>query len=1196
NIKIIDFNLATSLPKVWAPICRPNDLQGTLAYMSPEQTGRMNRGIDFRTDFYSLGVTFYQMLTGQLPFPSQDPLEIIYGHIAIIPKAPNEIDPSISEVISLIVMKLLAKNAEDRYQNPNGLLKDLMNCQSQLKTKQTIHSFALGTQDIFTHFQIPEKLYGRSQEIQIFLKTYEDVVQGKIKLLLLTGDSGIGKSMLAHEIQKRIVEKRGYFISGKFDRLNNTIPYTAFTQAFNELINLILTESEEKIAFFKKKILEGVKDNVQIIIDVIPNLALIIEEYSSAPKLDPTESQNRFRKVFQDFINALTTPEHPLTIYLDDLQWADLNSLKLLEILVTSYSCRYLLIIGAYRTLEMGSVHPLMMTIENLKRKNVGYESIYLGPLALTHIKELLEDTLHKNKEQVHQLAEICDKKTKGNPFFLIQILQTLYKEQIIEFDQGINEWTWDLNKIQEKKTTDNVVDLLIDKMAQLSEVGRRVIKSAASIGNLFNSDILCCICGMKFEEVFVALTEIMEGGFVLRRGDANGMPSYQFAHDRIQQAAYQLIPEKERPILHYHIGQLILQSSDEKNLGNELFTIVNQLNYGVDIIESEKEKLRLTNLNLLAGKRAKDSSAYQVAVDYFKIGINLLPKDHWLLEYDLSVALYVNSAVCLSLTGLDDQSKMAFDIALEHVQASPEKAKIYFDKGVLYLRQSNFKEALTCFQQGLKLYGISVQLEPSKISLFLENVKLKINLAFKGLDSIKVSKIKDDRISMIFYLYYLIVHIAFMVGLPSLLELTAMTMINMTFTYGIFEHSSFSFISLAIFSGSEIRQNYSLSYKWGRKAVELANLFPNAEVSTNTQVFFYCFISRFGIPIKENVVYLKNLINQCRVLGSHYIFPALAHFGAYAFMKGESLESCEKEIQQALDEKLEQKKSLIFALLSHILELCQNLKNSSQQKDYNFIAQSEPLYKTNPLFYLGFSSFNIYQLYSEGKYEEILVICEQLKPFRHLFPSHTFWVYCYFYQSLALTAMGILDTKKGWESIERLQQRIRRWAEACPENYLQYYLLLSAEVARLQNNRLQAIELYENSIKAAQKNGFLQDEALANELLAKFYLSLGKEKIAKVYLEEALHCYLLWGAGRKVTQLEQNYGILLEKRKQSSFLRTLKPTSIPSIGVSGKETSEGLDMWTIQKCSQTISSTIVLTDLLKKLMYILIENAGARR
>lgn len=1194
EIKIIDFNLATSLPKSWAPICNPNVIQGTLAYLSPEQTGRMNRGIDFRTDFYSLGVTFYQMLTGQLPFPSNDPVEIIYGHVAIIPKAPNEIDPSIPEAISSIIMKLLAKNAEDRYQNPNGLLKDLRNCQSQLKTTQTIHSFVLGTQDFFTHFQIPEKLYGRTQEIQILLNTYEYVIQGKIKLLLVTGEAGIGKTTLVHEIYKPIVEKHGYFISGKFDQFYNAIPYTALTQAFNELVNLILAESEERIAIFKKKVLEAVKDNLQIIIGVIPNLALIFEEYSSASKLDSPESQNRFKNVFQDFITVLATEEHPLTVYLDNLQWADLNSLKLLEIMMTSDSCRYLLIIGAYRSNEVDSIHPLTTTIENLKRRNVDYGSIYLGPLALSDIEELLEDTLRKNKDQVSQLAKICYDKTKGNPFFLKQILQTLYNEQIIEFDQKVNEWTWDLNKIQEKKITDNVVDLLIDKIDQLSEVGRRIIKSAACIGNVFNTGILGRICGMKFEEVFVALIEIMEGGFALRLGGDNEVPSYQFAHDRIQQAAYLLIPEKERPILHYHIGQLILQDSDEKNFGNELFTIVNQLNYGVNLIESEGEKLHLINLNLLAGKKAKDSAAYQAAVDYFKIGVNLLPEDHWVKTYDLSLPLYVNLAVCLSLIGLDEQSKLTLDIALEHVQTSDEKAKIYFNKGTLYLRLANFREALTCFQQGLKLYGINVQLEPTKPSLFLEKAKLRANLVFKGFDSLKMPKSKDERISMIFYLYYLIVHISFMAGFPSLLAQTAMAMINMTFTHGIFEQSSFAFISLAMFSGSELRQRYPLSYKWGCKAVELANLFPNAEVSVNTQVYFYCWISRWGIPIRENVVHLKNLINQCRILGSPYIFPALAHMAIFAFMRGESLESSEKDIKQALGEKLEQKNSLVFALISHTLALCQNLRDSSQQKDYNFIAQAERFFN-NPLIYLVLSSFNIYQLYTEQKYDEILVICEKLKPFRHLFPSHISWMYCYFYQALVLTALGIQDPKKGWESIEQFQQRIRRWAEACPENYLQYYLILSAEIARLQNKRIQAIELYENSIKAAQKNGFLQDEALANELLGKFYLSLGKEQIAKVYLEEALHCYLLWGSGKLVSQLEQNYGILLETRKQSSILGSLRSTSVTSV-VSGKGASEKLDMLTLQKCSQTISSSIVLTDLLKKLMYILIENAGARK
>ncbi|WP_367119043.1 AAA family ATPase [Nostoc sp. JL23] len=718
QVKLIDFSIASLLPRETQEIHSPNILEGTLAYLSPEQTGRMNRGIDYRSDYYSLGVTFYELLAGHLPFESNDPMELVHCHIA---KQPNQFkiqnskfknEEPIPEVLCGIVMKLMAKNAEDRYQSALGLKFDLEKCLSQLQEIGSIKSFELGERDICDRFIIPEKLYGRQTEVKSLLDAFERVSQGSTEIMLVAGFSGIGKTAVVNEVYKPIVRQRGYFIKGKFDQFQRNIPFSAFVQAFRDLIGQLLSETDAQFEQWKSKILSALGENGQVMIEVIPELESMIGKQPPAPELSGSAAQNRFNLLFLKFTQVFTASEHPLAIFIDDLQWADSASLNLMHLLMSEADIGYLLLIGAYRDNEVNPVHPLMLTLEEIQKLDATVNKITLLPLVRVSINYLVADTLSCSLALATPLTELVFSKTKGNPFFSNQFLKALYQDQLITFNFDGGYWECDIAQVRSLTLTDDVVEFMAIQLEKLSIETQEILKLAACVGNSFDLATLAIVYeqseATRADELWKALQEgliiptsdvykfYQQHSLVNSQNDYGQITiTYKFLHDRIQQAAYSLIPDNQKQVTHLHIGRLLQQTTTANERDEKIFAIVNHLNQGAALISDELEQQELAQLNLAAGHKAKSATAYAAALDYFNTGIAMLTSNCWHSQYNLALILYEGATESAYLCTDFEQMEQLADVVLNHAQSWLERVNIYSIKIQACMAQHQQLEAL---------------------------------------------------------------------------------------------------------------------------------------------------------------------------------------------------------------------------------------------------------------------------------------------------------------------------------------------------------------------------------------------------------------------------------------------------------------------------------------------------------------------
>ncbi|MBW4507897.1 MAG: AAA family ATPase [Scytonematopsis contorta HA4267-MV1] len=1253
--KLIDFGIASLLPKEKQEIESPEVLEGTLSYMSPEQTGRMNRGIDYRTDFYSLGITFYELLTGQLPFVSADAMELVHCHIARKPTPPIKLNPEIPQVLNDIVLKLMAKTTEQRYQSTLGIKYDLEKCLEEQLTTNNITYFHLGSRDIYDRFQIQEKLYGRETEVATLLAAFERVSAGATELMLVAGFSGIGKTALVNEVHKPIVRQRGYFIKGKFDQFQRNIPFSALVQAFQNLMRQLLTESNTQVEKWKSKIIAALGDNAQVIISVIPELERIIGEQPALSELEASAAENRFRLLFQKFIRVFTYIEHPLVIFLDDLQWADSASLKLIQILMAESSTGSLLLIGAYRDNEVLLAHPLMLTLENI-RVSTTVNQITLAPLSKTALNNLIADTLNCSPEIAIPLTEEVFRKTQGNPFFSNQFLYSLYQDGLIFFDlfqpsdrekiatDIYGGWQCDIAKVRTLSVSSDIVEFMAYQLRRLPEETQDLLKLAACIGNQFDLTVLAIVWGKSQTETAAVLWKALQEGFILPTSQIykffqeiaqdispglhqedsainiqkkvinysdNITANYKFLHDRVQQAAYSLIPENEKQSTHLKIGKLLLENTPHSEQEEKIFEIVNQLNFGVNLITDLIEKNKLAQLNLVAAKKARASTAYDTAVEYSKVGMELLPLNSWQTQYELTLALHETAAEVRYLTGDFSQMETLVDIVLQKAHHLLDKIKSYEIKIQSYTAQSQPLKAVISALSVLQLLGINFPLKPSKLQILLVLVKTNFALLGKKIeDLIDLPKMTDPHQLAAFRIMRSMSSSTYN-SVPEIMPLLVLKVIYLSVKYGNASQSAYGYASYGVILCG-VMGDIDAGYRFSKLGLKLLEKLSAKEFKSETFMVVHNFINHWKNHLREGLEPLLEAYQAGLEAGNLEFAAFSAYIRCYhCLLLGEELNGLEQEMFSYTQAVAQFKQEATLSILKLYRQVVLNLLGQSENpclligKAYNenmrISLAKQANYKTE-VFDIHFHKLILCYLFEQ--YSQALENSEMAAEYLDVVIASPSIPLFYFYDSLIRLALYPSVSKSKQKSFLRKvvtsQKKIKKWAHFSPMNHLHKFYLVEAERHKILGQYTQAIENYHQSITLAKENGYLNEESLANELAAKFYLAWGKSTIAQAYLTQAYYCYARWGAKAKIDDLEKLYPELLSHtvniepshNKSEELFRTVAD----NLTYSSPNGSEILDLETVIKVSQAAFGEMQLERLLSTLMKVLIENAGAEK
>jgi histidine kinase len=1198
EVKLTDFGIASHQLIDQSKPISPNQLESSFAYISPEQTGRMNRVVDYRTDFYSLGVTVYEMLAGKLPFDSNDALELVHCHIAKQP--PQLIADS---AVAAVVMKLMAKNAEDRYQSATGLLADLQFCLTQLKTNGVISKFQPGLQDKAGQLSIGSKLYGREKEVDALLAAFSVVSNGGSEVILVSGYSGIGKSALVNQVHQPILRQRGYFITGKFEQFKRSIPLTAFFQAFESLVRIILTEDSKRLLQWRQKLETALGENGQLIVEVIPELELIIGKQPSVPQLSLNEAQNRFNLTFHAFIGVFAQKEHPLVIFLDDLQWADAASLNLIKLLIIDNYNQSLLIIGAYRDNEVYLQHDLIQCVQEIEEANKIVPLLTIKPLTLEHTIEMLCDALNTDKNKdIIELASLLLNKTAGNPFLLTQIIKTLHAEELIKYDIKYKCWKWSIEQIQTVGITDlTVVELMVRNLSKLPVETQHILILAACIGEHFKLTILSIVSEMSIEEVSKHLSTAIVQGLILPVNNGNLPKSlhleleYRFLHDRVQQAAYSLINDGHHEMMHYQIGQLLLQNTKQENqIEENIFDIVNQLNLGISLIKDSTEASYLAELNLIAARKAKASIAFSAAAKYLQQSLELLPADSWHYAYNLTLRIYQQRAEVEFLNGNFDAAEVLIYTAIEKASSNLEKATLYNILVYQYTLQGRFENVLSSAQQGLNLLNIFLPIDECECVANKEFITAKHHLDKIGIEKIiDLPTIENEQIKIAIKLLINLEPLVYTASKFTLYTFIVSKAVNLSLKYGNVSESVKAYANFGLIIGSKL-ESYHTGYQLGLAAYKLSEKLNKKSQQAKASALLTGWIHCWSKHIKH-ATEINRIGYQVGLESGEFMFAGCNLFIMInnLFIQGLPLSLIEKEISVSYHAAAQIRHTMAIEGIIGIKFAVDDLTNIDNKSDKIFIenkyfTRSELVKQCHQKqSFWTLSAYYIYQiqaLYLLNKFKIALNYINQVQQYLGAIFGFSVSSEYYFYYSLILASLyQQCDTQTQISYLKQIhqnQQQYKIWADSCPDNFLHKYLLVEAEIARISGKKWQALDLYDQAINLASRNEFIQIEALANELAALCCENHDKEDFAKIYMTKAYNCYDKWGAKVKLQQLEKSHPYLIDYPKE----------------VKTAQHQFSLDVATVVKASLALSRELIPIRLCNKLLEIVRENAGAEK
>ena len=1218
---LIDFGLASRVNIKQHVQGITDQLEGTLPYISPEQTGRINHVVDQRSDIYSLGAVFYELFTGRIPFIATDPMELVHAHLALQPEAPHLVNPQIPPVFSGIILKMMAKDVERRYQSASGLLEDLKMCLNQAALKVEIDHFELGGNDQSGKFLIPSKLYGRSEnQIQLLESISKIGTKGRKELTMVTGHSGTGKTSLIYEVHKPITEKKGHFIRGKFEQFQKDRPYQAITQAFVSFVSLLLSENKTRLTKWEEKISNAVGNQGKLITDLIPNLELVIGKQKDLPILGINEAQNRFNYVFQQFIGALATSEHPMILFVDDLQWADNASLNLIKSIVTNDKLNYFYIIGAYRDNEADASHPLKLSLGDLKTHGVSIHNIHLKDLSFDQTLHLIQDLFLRTDTSTHDLTNIVYSKTAGNPFFVHEFLKSIHENELVWYDHADSAegnkskgaWNWDIKKLQETNFTDNVVEFMIEKLTKIDHATQQVLKLGACIGDSFdlktinyanaqnNEDLLQDLRRAVIEQLLIVEESARTNQKEAEKGEIQLI--YKFAHDRIRQAAYALIPAEEKAQVHQRIGALLLEKINLNQHSERVFDVVYQLNQGVANSDQDY-RIKLIRLNQLAGNKARNATAYDTAFNFFEIALSHIEERDWSHEKALLFECHLGAMECAYLLGDYAQMEGYGNLLLSKSETKVDQLRVHQIFVFALIAQSKHLEVINYGLGVLKKVGVKLPNRPNDLHIITELIKTKWLLRNHTASSFKnVTLVDSEELRLIIHIMSSTSTGAYH-NYPKLFPLVIFKSMQLAIKNRITINSIPFFGGYAsILCG--VTGDYTSGYEYGRLSLSLLQKpWDTKAITSMTNVIFAAFINHWKKHQKEALPYLKEAnIIALETGDTQYAASALFLETYIAFQCGHTLRDVLKSYDSAFSQlqNLNQEGYLLYTAIVYqgVLNLSKDLSEPHilagdifntehflNGRDYPSLTKDRTAY-----FHITYNK--LYLNYLLGNYEDALLAAEEIKGYLDVVMSTSYIPLVHFYD--ALTRLKIAESSKGILRVKHINQvkktlsKFKNWSKHSPDNYLHKYYITQAALLSIQKKDLKSVATFELSVAQCRENGFRNELALAYELFADHYKRNADSTNENINIQKAYLAYIKWGAKTKVSLLKDEHPFLIEKTDTTAtYSRTQTFGSISGNSI--------LDLSTILKAASTISSEIQLSKAIPTLLNIVMENAGAQ-
>ena len=1192
KVFFIDFGLATEGNIITEETVAFHEKEvDILRYIAPEQTGRINRPIDIRADLYSVGVILYRLFTNELPFESSDGPELIYSHIAKTPAIPHLINKELPKVISDIIMKLLAKNAEERYQSAFGVKYDLEKCLEQFLETGKIENFPIAEFDFSGKLYFSDKLYGREKEITFLNHLFENCANGHKQTLLVSGYSGSGKSVLVEMLKNSVSQKNGIFIKGKFDQISSDTPYSTFVQAFNELAHLILAGDNIFQAKWKRRITEALGNSGKLLTQFMPGIEMLIGRQTDVPELKGIEAQNRFNYEFTRFIKAIANEDSPLVIFVDDLQWADASSLNLFKIIAENRDIEHVMLAGGYRKNEVDEKHMLTKKLLELKEDHVAFDEIDLHDLLYDDVFKLISDALLTSQENISFLADIIYNKTKGNAFYVRQFLKSIYDEGFLWFDFELMHWQWNTELILQMNVSGNVVELMTSFILKLPAATLDLLKIASSIGNSFSKRNLSVIKQISEKNIESLLKLSVREGLIIPSSTG-----YKFAHDRIQQTLYSLIPDEEKASLHLLNGQRLSAHFNKAEFEEKLFELVNQWNLGADKILDKKEKLYLANLNLTAGHKAISSTAYPQALQYFEKGLNVLDEKDWETHYDLSFQITTNAADAAYLSGQYDKVDHLVNVILKKSSSLIDSAKGYEINIKKLIAQNKPLEAVKLGLNILKKLGINLPLKPGKLQVAKDLLQTKFLLRNKSMDYFNnLPEMNDAEKNAAMRILSDISSASFF-AVPSLVPLLVFKMVSLTVKYGLSRKSPFSFAAYGYILSVYLNE-IDKGISFGEIALHLAKKINAEELIGSIMVTSNIFLVHWKKPFIETINDLDKSFKSALESGDNEYASYAAHNTVYQlFIMGYPLQELSKKAEM-LDLKIEKfKQDLTLKRLRVFRQSIYNLLEQTEKPDIltgNIFDESEmdiaDVTKSNEIYFQNLFLQKLYLALIFNLNNNAKKYLDLAERFQESVKGTALYPLFYYYRSLLISDIT-LSTPSKKEALGQMAKDIhllKKYEKFCSHNYSHKIFLLEAEYNYLNGDNEAAKILYDKALKSGTENGMTNELAYCWERAGRFFINTKQELLANFYLQNAYRVYKRWGADAKLKQMEKQYTQLRNGGGAEWQVDLLQQ--------SARDRNGNIDLESVLKASSALSGEIILSKLLKKMMQIILENAGAQ-